>query len=101
MNYRILVNKDNPYDKNDFSNFILVKGDEGVFLEKRTFRAYLDLKKRLEKDNIYIKVVSGYRTIDDQSKEREDYIETKKKLEEIENSKWWKIRNILKGEQKK
>ena len=75
MNYRILVNKDNPYDKNDFSNFILVKGDEGVFLEKRTFRAYLDLKKRLEKDNIYIKVVSGYRTIDDQSKEREDYIE--------------------------
>ena len=75
MNYKILINKDNPYDKNDFSNFLLVKVDEGVVLEKRTFRAYLDLKKRLEKDNIYIKVVSGYRSEEDQNKEREKYIE--------------------------
>ena len=75
MNYKILINKDNPYDKKDFSNFLLVKVDEGVVLEKRTFRAYLDLKKRLEKDNIYIKVVSGYRSEEDQNKEREKYIE--------------------------
>ena len=75
MNYKILINKDNPYDKKYFSNFLLVKVDEGVVLEKRTFRAYLDLKKRLEKDNIYIKVVSGYRSEEDQNKEREKYLE--------------------------
>ena len=76
MNYKILINKDNPYDKNDFNNFSLVKVDKrGVLLEKKTCRAYLELKKKLEEKNIYITVVSGYRTLDDQNKEREEYIE--------------------------
>ena len=32
-----------------------------------------------------------------QKQEKEDYLETKKMLEQIENSRWWKLRNIIKG----
>ena len=52
MNYKILVNKDNLYDKNNFSNIEFRKitniiGEE-YLLEKRTLKAFLSLKKDLE-----------------------------------------------------
>ena len=44
MSYKILVNKDNLYDKNDFSNRELKKVtnilNEEYLLEKRTLQAY-------------------------------------------------------------
>ncbi len=72
MNYKIVVNKDNLYNKDDFSNRELkvVKNslDEEYLLEKRTLKAYLLLKEELFKDNIYIDIISGYRSIEDQRK---------------------------------
>ena len=54
MNYKILVNKVYPYNKEMFNNVILKKiiNDiaEEYVLEKRTLKAYLELKKDLEKD---------------------------------------------------
>ena len=72
MNYKILVNKNNKYNKEMFSNIKLYKvinllGEE-YYLEKQTLRAYLKLKKDLEKENIIIDISSGYRTIEDQEK---------------------------------
>lgn len=78
MNYKILVNKDNLYDKNNFSNIEFRKitniiGEE-YLLEKRTLKAFLSLKKDLEKDNIFIDIIGGYRTIKDQEMIINDYI---------------------------
>lgn len=72
MNYKTVVNKDNLYDKKDFSNIKLVKtinniGEE-CFLEKRTLKSFLDLKKDLEKENIFISLYSGYRSLEAQQK---------------------------------
>ena len=87
MNYKILVNKTHPYKKSCSNNVILQRitnevGDE-YLLEKRTLKAYLELKKDLEKDNIKISINSGYRSIEEQ-------IETKKKYLEIFGSAYTK-----------
>mgnify|MGYP005810516113 CR=1 FL=1 len=72
MNYKIVVNKDNPYNKNDFSNIELKKiknsSDEEYLLEKRTLKAFLNLKEDLKKDNIYIDLASAYRTYEEQER---------------------------------
>ena len=78
MNYKILVNKEYPYNKETFNNVILKKiindiGEE-YLLEKRTLKAYLDLKKDLEKDNIKIVINSGYRSIEDQIDTKNKYL---------------------------
>ena len=78
MNYKILVNKVYPYNKEMFNNVILKKiindiGEE-YLLEKRTLKAYLDLKKDLEKDNIKIVINSGYRSIEDQIDTKNKYL---------------------------
>ena len=78
MNYKIVVNKDKLYDKNNFSNIELKKitnviGEE-YLLEKRTLKAFLSLKKDLEKENIFIDIIGGYRTIEDQEIIINDYI---------------------------
>lgn len=77
MNYKILVNKDNLYNKNDFSNIeyktITNSLNEEYMLEKRTLKAYLELKKELEEDNINIDIISGYRSIEEQEKIIDDY----------------------------
>ena len=58
MNYKTLVNKNHPYNKDYFNNFILqkVKGSDGgeYLLEKKTLKAYLDLKKddKKKKSNV-------------------------------------------------
>ena len=72
MNYKIIVNKDKLYDKKDFSNIKLVKiindVKEECLLEKRTLKAFLDLKKDLEKLGIFISLYSGYRSLEDQQR---------------------------------
>ena len=78
MNYKILVNKVYPYNKEMFNNVILKKiindiGEE-YLLEKRTLKAYFDLKKDLEKDNIKIVINSGYRSIEDQIDTKNKYL---------------------------
>ena len=78
MNYKILVNKVYPYNKEKFNNITLWKiindiGEE-YLLEKRTLKAYLDLKKDLEKDNIKIVINSGYRSIEDQIDTKNKYL---------------------------
>ena len=78
MNYKILVNKDNLYDKNDFSNRVLKKVtnilNEEYLLEKRTWQAFLNLKKDLALENIYIDIVSGYRSVQEQQEIRESFM---------------------------
>lgn len=78
MNYKILVNKVYPYNKEKFNNITLWKiindiGEE-YLLEKRTLKAYFDLKKDLEKDNIKIVINSGYRSIEDQIDTKNKYL---------------------------
>ena len=94
MNYKIVVNKEYLYDKNDFQNRKLKKvknvlGEE-FLLESRTLNAYLALKEYLAKQSIFITITSGYRTLEKQEeiievetseKENDDnYIEKKKRL---------------------
>jgi len=96
MNYKIVINKDNLYNKKDFSNIKLVKtinniGEE-CFLEKRTLKSFLDLKKDLEKDNIFISLYSGYRSLKEQQKTIDDFTDlygidyTKKYVAEVGTS---------------
>ncbi len=70
MDYKIVVNKDKFYDKNYFSNrelkVISNSLKEEFLLEKRTLKAYLLLKEDLEKENIFIDIISGYRSIEEQ-----------------------------------
>lgn len=77
MNYKILVNKENPYNKNDFSNInlksITNSLNEEYLLEKNTLKAYLNLKKELIKENINIDIISGYRSILEQEKLVDEY----------------------------
>ena len=96
MNYKTVVNKDNLYDKKDFSNIKLVKtinniGEE-CFLEKRTLKSFLDLKKDLEKENIFISLYSGYRSLEAQQKIIDEFTDvygidyTKKYVAEVGTS---------------
>lgn len=55
MNYKILINKDNPYNKSDFCNLKSEMVD-GILLDTKTKRAYLELKKILEEKNILIRL---------------------------------------------
>ena len=77
MNYKIVVNKEKSYNKEDFSNIeykiITNSLNEEYLLEKRTLKAYLDLKKDLEKENIYIDIIGGLRTLEEQKKIIDDY----------------------------
>ena len=77
MNYKIVVNKNKRYDKRDFSNIELKEVvnslHEKYLLEKRTLKAFLSLKKDLENKNIFIDIVDGIRTFDEQEKIIEDY----------------------------
>ena len=77
MNYKIVVNKEKPYNKEDFSNIeyksITNSINEEYLLEKRTLKAYLDLKRDLESKNIFIDIIGGLRTLEDQQKIIDDY----------------------------
>ena len=77
MNYKILVNKNNPYQESLLQNRnlkrIVTGSKEEFYLESKTLKAYLDLKKTLEKINIYITLVSGYRSVEEQASLRLEY----------------------------
>ncbi len=77
MNYKIVVNKKKPYNKEDFSNIeyksITNSLNEEYLLEKRTLKAYFDLKKDLEKENIFVDIIGGLRTLEEQKKIIDDY----------------------------
>ncbi len=77
MNYKILVNKNNPYQESLLQNRnlkrIVTESKEEFYLESKTLKAYLDLKKTLEKINIYITLVSGYRSVEEQASLRLEY----------------------------
>ncbi len=77
MNYKIVVNKEYLYDKNDFQNRKLKKvknilGEE-FLLESRTLNAYLALKEYLAKQSIFITITSGYRTLEKQEEIIKDF----------------------------
>ena len=69
MNYQILVNKDNKYEKQDFQNEKLVSYtnslDEEIILERRTLQAFLNLQKEFTTD-IKLDIDSGYRSLEEQ-----------------------------------
>ena len=77
MNYKIVINKEKVYNKEDFTNIeyksITNSINEEYLLEKRTLKAYLLLKKDLESNNIFIDIIGGLRTLEDQKKIIDDY----------------------------
>ena len=66
--YTILINKQNKIKTSYLKNYKLVSiknyEQEECLLEEETFKAYLKLKKYLEKQNIEIALDSGYRSLE-------------------------------------
>lgn len=66
--YTILINKQNKIKTSYLKNYKLVSTknyeQEECLLEEETFKAYLKLKKYLEKQNIEIALDSGYRSLE-------------------------------------
>lgn len=77
MNEKILVNKDHPCLKIDQNQLKKVTNCLGqtLLLEKRTLKAYFELKERLASKRIEIDLASGYRTFEEQQKIREEFQE--------------------------
>lgn len=78
-NYLILVNKKNPIGQNYIKDVELVIVDdvcgEKTKVEKNTYSAYCALKDDLEKQGIVIGIDSAYRSIEEQQKIMDDFIE--------------------------
>lgn len=78
MNYKILINKENPYNKGDFSNYCLVKYknefNEEILIERKCLQAYLKLKESLALNNINITVDSCYRSLEEQEELINNYL---------------------------
>ena len=78
MNYKILVNKDNPISKDYINNLnlICIKNcyNDDIYIEKNTYNHYLKLKNELEKININIDIESSYRSIEEQKQIREGFL---------------------------
>lgn len=68
--YLILINKDNKIKKNYFKNIKLIDtklvDNTPCQIEEETYKAYLELKKKLAAENIEIGLDSAYRTIEKQ-----------------------------------
>ena len=77
MNEKILVNKDHPCLKIDQNQLKKVTNCLGqtLLLEKRTLKAYFELKERLASKRIEIDLASGYRTFEEQQKIKEEFQE--------------------------
>ncbi len=77
MNYKIVVNRQQPYQSSDFANcrFVSFTNVEGVSLrlEKKTYQAYIAFKKALESKNIFIEIISGYRSFEEQQALIDDF----------------------------
>ena len=80
MNYKILINKENPYNKGDFSNCSLVKYknefNEEFLIEKKCLQAYLKLKENLALNNINITLDSCYRSLEEQEDLINNYLKS-------------------------
>ena len=80
MNYKILINKENPYNKEDFSNYCLVKYknefNEEFLIERKCLQAYLKLKESLALNNINITVDSCYRSLEEQEELINNYLKS-------------------------
>lgn len=80
MNYKILINKENPYNKGDFSNLCLVKYknefNEEFLIEKKCLKAYLTLKEALALNNINITIDSCYRSLEEQEELINNYLKS-------------------------
>lgn len=67
MNYKIIINQENPYDKQDFANRKLVSyqndNQEIFYLEKKTYQAFLKLQQLT---NIKLDITSALRSIEQQ-----------------------------------
>ncbi len=71
-NYLLIVNKENKIDEHfaDTIELVETKDVEGgtIQIEKKTFEAYQNLKNALEKEGIIIGIDSCYRSIDEQKR---------------------------------
>ena len=78
MNYAILINKDNKIKNNYLKKINLTAtkdiDNEEVFVEEKTYKAYLKLKEYLISKNINIEINSAYRSEEYQQKIYDDYI---------------------------
>ena len=75
MNYLVLVNKNNKFDN---SNLDLVECNDImgrlIKVDRTTYNAYLELKKFLEAQKIFIEIDSSYRSLEEQQKILDDTI---------------------------
>lgn len=83
IDYLLLVNKDNPLDPNfEITNLVEVKTriagaveiDRKIFLETKTYEAWMELKKAALKNGYDFDIDSGHRTFDYQQKVMNYYI---------------------------
>ena len=77
--YLTLINKDNKIKKSYFKNLKLINAklvdNTTCQIEEETYKAYLELKKKLAENNIEIGLDSAYRTIEDQQELYNEYQE--------------------------
>ena len=81
FNYLIVVNKeeripDNYEDSLELINVKNVWNDE-IKIEKRTYLKFIELKKELEKENVYIEIESVYRSVKEQQELWDSWIKEK------------------------
>ena len=76
MKYKVLVNKENKFNKKylDRINLIKIKDvyDNEILVEENTYNAYLELKEYMKSINIEIGITSAYRDNDTQQKIYDD-----------------------------
>ena len=77
--YLTLINKDNKIKKSYFKNLKLINAklvdNTTCQIEEETYKAYLELKKKLAENNIKIGLDSAYRTIENQQELYNEYQE--------------------------
>ena len=68
--YDILVNKDYPYQEEDYNGMVLVKTKnilgEDIFVEEVTYEHYLLFRDALKELGIVVHLANGYRSLDEQ-----------------------------------
>ena len=81
MKYSVLVNRDNKIKDNYLDKINLIEIEnvdkEKVYLEEKTYEAYLKLKEYLEELNINIGITSAYRSISYQEKVYNEFLNEK------------------------
>ena len=79
INYMVLVNKQHPLPEGwedaieleSFTNTV----DSKVDVEKKAYTAYLDLKKELEAEGVYVDLDSAYRPVADQQRIWDEFMQ--------------------------